>query len=412
MPPIVLFEDSRFIDLLPLLYWRTVFELRCGRRTLAERVAARLGRPIDGLWVRDWMSSVAAGRFAIPVNEPVQPDTVLLNGRWLPAADLDFRRGPFVGTVRGRIAYVVCDEKLAARLRPGHLLDDEASAELADSVEHDEIDADLVAFPWDLVTRNAEVLARDWSDNDRGIAGTVGPAATLVKPESIHVGAGARIDAGAVLDASAGPIYVADEARVMPQSVILGPASIGHRSVVNPHAYIHGGTSIGPVCKIGGEIDACVITGYSNKQHDGFLGHAVVGSWVNLGAGTTNSDLKNTYGPVRVMLGDREVDTGLTFFGSIIADHVKTGIQQTLPTGCVIGFGSMVACGGMVPRFVPSMTWLTDKGTIPADPARQLETARRMMQRRSLSVSPAEEVLFAEAVRRARLYESGAGTGE
>ncbi|MHC4093362.1 MAG: hypothetical protein ACYSVY_24340, partial [Planctomycetota bacterium] len=195
-------------------------------------------------------------------------------------------------------------------------------------------------------------------------------------------------------------------ARICPHAYVAGPAYIGPGSTVNPQAYIHGGTSIGPICRVGGEIDGCIITGYSNKQHDGFLGHSYVGSWVNLGAGTVNSDLKNTYGPVRVSLNGRQVDTGLTFFGSIIADHVKTGIQQTLPTGAVIGFGSMAACSRILPKFVPSFSWLTDAGLTEAAANRMLATARKVMLRRDVTCSEAEATLFLEVVRRAQQYET------
>lgn len=195
-------------------------------------------------------------------------------------------------------------------------------------------------------------------------------------------------------------------ARIGPQTHIAGPAYIGPGTIVNPRCHIHGGTTIGPLCKVGGEIDACIIAGYSNKQHDGFLGHSYVGSWVNLGAGTVNSDLKNTYGSVRVPVNGREVDTGLTFFGSVIGDHVKLGIGQTLATGASIGFAAMAACSRMLPKFVPSFSWLTDAGRAEGDPERLLATARRAMQRRDVTCGQTEAQLFLGLARTAREWES------
>ena len=128
---------------------------------------------------------------------------------------------------------------------------------------------------------------------------------------------------------------------------------------------------------------------------------------ISLGAGMVNSDLKNTYGSVRVPFSGHELDTGMTFFGSIIADHVKTGIGQTLPTGASIGFASMVACSRLLPNFVPSFTWLTDDGRTDADPNRLLATARKVMQRREVTCTEAEAGLFHEIARRARQYEPG-----
>ena len=406
MRSIVLFEDGGFSRLLPLVYWRTVFGLRSGRKTLLDGFARCLGEPVAGLWARDWVSAVAAQRYQLPVNAPVEANTLLINGRCRPRPRMEFRPAPFVGTSGDQIVYVACDEDLARRLRPADLLDAKRSAGLLASVEHGPVEVTMIDYLWDLVASNAEELAADWSGEDRAMEGRVSSSAMLLEADSIHIGPRAVVEPTAVIDAQQGPVYIGEGVLIRPQAYVAGPAYIGPGSIVNPHSYIHGGTTIGPMCKVGGEIDGCIICGYSNKQHDGFLGHAYVGSWVNLGAGTINSDLKNTYGPVRVTVNGREMETGLTFFGSIIADHVKTGIQQTLPTGAVIGFGAMVARSGIIPKVVPSFAWLVDAGLTRGDPGRLLSTARRVMQRRDVTCGEAEAALFLEIARRAEQYEA------
>ena len=157
-----------------------------------------------------------------------------------------------------------------------------------------------------------------------------------------------------------------------------------------------GGNSLGPVCKVGGEVSGCVIDGYTNKQHAGYLGRAYVGSWCNLGAGTSNSDLKNTYGPVRVPIVGKEVDTGRVLFGAIVGDHAKLGINTVIPTGAVVGFSVMAASGRVLPKYIPSFGWFTDAGLGRGDPARLLDAATVMMARREVDMTDDEVELFLE----------------
>jgi hypothetical protein len=163
------------------------------------------------------------------------------------------------------------------------------------------------------------------------------------------------------------------------------------------------------MCKIGGEIDACIIDGYSNKQHGGFLGHAYVGRWVNIGAGAENSDLKNTYSPVRSPVRGQDVDTGGLLFGGVIGDHAKLGINTSIPTGAVIGFAAMAATSRTLPKFVPSFAWLTDDGMAQGKPDRLLDVATRMMVRRKVDMTDAEVELFLDLGERCKQFESKPG---
>ena len=152
--------------------------------------------------------------------------------------------------------------------------------------------------------------------------------------------------------------------------------------------------SIGRRCKVGGEVESSIIHGFSNKQHDGFLGHSYVAEWVNLAADTVNSDLKSTYGTVRVPINGVEVESDQMFVGLTIGDHSKTGIGQMFPTGAVVGFGANVATCEFAPKFVPSFTWLTNSARSRYEPDRCLEVAKRVMARRQVTMTGAEEALF------------------
>lgn len=396
MSKMVLFEDAAFANLLPLVYWRTLFDLRCGRLTLGQRSANSHGMPVSGLWTRAWIADVATERFGMPINQPLAAGDVLVNARWLAEGGKGLEPGPFVGTCEDAIAYVACDEALAERLEPSEFLDAKRWAELVEGVPSRAVAGSLVRYPWDLVARNAELLRSDWRDQEAVVDGQVDERAVLLDLEAIRIERGATVMPLAVLDAREGPIVLEEGATVRPHAIIVGPALIGRDSTIHPHAHVYGGTTIGPACKVGGEIAACIFQGSSNKAHEGFLGHSYVGSWSNIGAGTVNSNLKNTYGPVRVPINGHDIQTDLTFFGAVIGDHAKLGIHQTISTGSVIGFAANVAQSGILPRFVRSFSWLTDAGTDEGDPAKLIETVRIAMARRNVTLTAAEEALFSQ----------------
>ena len=401
MPAIVLFEDHGYTDLLPLVYWRAVPTLRCGRKNLIDHTTFHLKLPVTGLWVRDGLAEVTALRNQIPTNRPVEPNSILVNSRWLLRGGVTFRDPPFVARCGDDVAYVACDEKLAAALSPDVMLSENLTAAVR-GAPADEIDAEMIRYPWDLVRNNSAALLGHWTGDDRGVEGKVSSAAYLVDANYIHIGERSEVKPTAFIDADNGPVFISTDVTVEPHSYIQGPAYIGPGCVIKPHAAIRAGTALGPLCKVGGEISNTLIAGYSNKQHDGFLGDAYVGGWVNLGAGTTNSNLKNTYGPVRVLHRDQTVDTGMQFFGCVIGDFVRTGIGQLIPTGAVIGMASMLATGGLGPRFTQSFSWVTADKCEQADPARVLKTIKTMMMRRNVTMTDQEQNLFLESAKKAR----------
>jgi len=409
MNPIVLFEDEGWVGLLPLVYWRSVFELRVGRKIAVDRIAQNLGAPVAGIWTRDWIAPVAAQRCGAPANTSIGPNTVLVNGRWLINGPFEFPKAPCVGvTDDGNVACISCDEALAGKLSPETLLDVNLRASALEGIPRARVDATMLRHAWDIIGHLGDLLTHDWSAEDAGVNSDLKLMTDLVSANAIHIGERARFHPTVVIDAGAGPIFISDDVEIGPFVVVEGPAYIGPGTRINAHARLHGANALGPVCRVGGEICGSVIMGYSNKQHDGFLGHAFVGSWVNIGAGAVNSNLKNTYGPVRASLCGKQIDTGLQFFGATIADHVKVGINSTIPTGAMIGFASSVATPGPLSKYTPSFSWVTRDGIGGTDPARALDVATAMMARRNIDLTDQEVELFLSLEKRTRDYEARA----
>ncbi|UCG32838.1 MAG: hypothetical protein JSU68_14380 [Phycisphaerales bacterium] len=411
-PRVIVFEDSAYQRLLPLTYWRTVGELRCGYHTLLVRQATALAFPVTELWVREEMIAITAERHPLRVNAPIAPDesrsALLINARYLPGKPAHPPRPGTMGVVGDQMAFAHLPSRNGDGLEPRAMTSlgpDDMPFRHLTAVE---APGAMINYPWDLVLYNERLLREDWPGSPE-CQGYLSKGAHLIRPEDIFVGTDARIMPGAVLDASDGPIHIGAGVKVSPLAVVQGPAHIGDRTVIQPGAAIRHGCTFGPACKLGGEIEATIIQGYTNKQHDGFLGHAYLGEWVNLGADTVNSDLKNTYGAVHVPINGRDVDSGQTFVGSFIADHVKTGIGLTLPTGCVIGFASSVALSTHAPKFVPSFSWITDQGTQQYVPERCLAVARKVMERRDVAITPAQEQLFLRLPGLCARHEGDAG---
>jgi UDP-N-acetylglucosamine diphosphorylase/glucosamine-1-phosphate N-acetyltransferase len=226
-----------------------------------------------------------------------------------------------------------------------------------------------ISYLWDLIVNLKEDLEKDLKVMGIGIKGGVHPSAVILGEDNVLIEEGVEIEPCAVLDARQGPIY------------------IGKGTIVKAGANLRGPLSIGPECRINGEVVASIFHGYSNKGHYGFIGHSYIGEWVNLGAGTTNSNLKNTYGTVKVMVNGKEVDSGQQFLGCFIGDHAKLGIGTLITTGAVIGVCANVFGGGVTPKFVPSFSWGVNK---EYKLEKALQAAAQMMARRKKKLSENE----------------------
>jgi UDP-N-acetylglucosamine diphosphorylase / glucose-1-phosphate thymidylyltransferase / UDP-N-acetylgalactosamine diphosphorylase / glucosamine-1-phosphate N-acetyltransferase / galactosamine-1-phosphate N-acetyltransferase len=389
---VLLYEDEGWQRFLPLTYGRAVFQLVCGMGDLAAKVR-RLAGDLD-LWCRPELADLIQEQTGASVNRPLAGEGLLLNGRALWESLPPTRAGEsaWVGTVDGKVACIYADATLATVLEAAVLLDEGRLEAVLKGVPRRDVGscARLLDWPWDLVHAHPKALVDDWQQTaGTGIFGETDEGASLLSPSAIHLGRGSRLYPGAVIDAEAGPVWIGDRVRVLPHSYIQGPAYIGDGS-------LRSATFVGPLCKVGGEIEGSILHGFSNKQHDGFLGHSYVGPWVNIGAGCSNSDLKNTYGSVRVPIAGRTVDSGETFVGALVGDHAKLGINLAVPTGATIGFCASVAAANC-PKFVPSFTWLAGGHGELYDAERGLEVARQVMARRGRVMSAAEAAAFLAA---------------
>jgi UDP-N-acetylglucosamine diphosphorylase / glucose-1-phosphate thymidylyltransferase / UDP-N-acetylgalactosamine diphosphorylase / glucosamine-1-phosphate N-acetyltransferase / galactosamine-1-phosphate N-acetyltransferase len=415
MATLVIFEDDGFRNLLPLTYWRTCCELRTGYGTLFDYITRHVfAGPHESertlIWCRAELAPVAAGRFAqVPNQRITGPTSLLINSRLLLTGPLAEGPCPSMQWHEDRPVVIQADSALASRLGPEVLLDRQsARLTLCDVPTHEFIPSPrLMNYPWDLVHANSQMLQLCWREagEPTDLAGRICEGVHILNQRAVHVAEGTTIKPGVVLDAENGPIYIGRDVTISPNSSIEGPCYIGDGSLVQPGSALRDAVSIGRRCKVGGELESSIIHGYSNKQHDGFLGHSYIAEWVNLAADTVNSDLKNTYGSVRVAINGTEVDSGHMFVGLTMGDHSKTGIGQMFPTGAVVGFGCNVATCEFAPKFLPCFTWLTGQGACTYAPERCLEIGRRVMARRQTVMTPAEEQWFMTLPAYARSFE-------
>jgi UDP-N-acetylglucosamine diphosphorylase/glucosamine-1-phosphate N-acetyltransferase len=439
---VCIFEDRQFHQFFPLSLGQAVFDLRIGAGTLRSRWTDPKSH--THLICRDYLADVV--RLSSPglaVNGPVSGAASFVNGRLLCMGDerkrwlggmgddsVAVQGGVVVAARVGKAAAAEFADALrvqvsdaavanacellrsragggagspATRSRAADGTEVELPKEVRRVIEARSLrivevpEARLLSFPWQLIEHNAACIADDFERLPaRGQAAdsVVFPGVHIVSPERVVVGRKASIRAGVVLDASDGPVIVGDGAVVMPNATVLGPVAIGAGSVVKAGARILGGTSIGSVCKVGGEVDETIFSDYSNKQHDGFLGHSYVGAWVNIGAASNNSDLKNNYGLVRMWCAGEPRETGRQFLGLVMGDHTKTGINAVFNTGTVVGFNCNVYSSEMPGSFVPSFSWGHGLDMVPYDLEKAMHTAALAMERRGVEFTAAHRRLF------------------
>lgn len=396
---LIIYEDDTFDCFYPLTYLRAVFELRCGATTLAEKLQRAAPWSPVAFFARELLAPVLRERLAAPVNDPAAlqgDDLLLLNGRLLlldaaqvPAEGPDelFACG---GTIVGaRVSRATA--AAAAAASPAELI-----AALRGAAPTRVVNAIVLSFLWELIRHNPAAIAADFrAAGKAGIVGTFSDHATVWgSKEQVYVAPSAEVHPFVCIDTKGGPVTVDEGAVIHPHSRIEGPCYIGRDSII-VGGKIREGCSFGPVCRVGGEVEESIIHGYSNKYHDGFLGHAYVCEWVNLGALTTNSDLKNDYSTVQVYLKGELTDTADTKVGSFIGDHTKTSIGTILNTGTVVGvMCNVMASGAVSPKVIPSFTNFLNGKFINIPFKATMATARTAMSRRKRVLSEAEAALL------------------
>ena len=409
-----LVEDNAVAGLEPLTLTRPVFDLMLGGGTLASKIARAFGvgpgPQRRGAVIRPYLASIQRQRDPhTAVNDRdwlARGPVVVVNGRWVPPAGFvpPDEHGTWLGLCDGQPACALVGPEDAVGLEPGGV--DDWFETLAARRGGVDVGGEWINRPWDIVAINADHVARDFAAEGKvGVSNRHLSTAALVGPvERLFIHESARIDPYTVFDTTSGPITVAAGAWVQPFTRIEGPSYIG-RDTQLFRANLRGGVTIGPVCRIGGEVEATIVHGYSNKYHEGFLGHAYVGEWVNLGAITSNSDLRNDYGEVHVPLGGDPVPTGMAKVGCFIGDHTRTGLGSMLNTGTAIGvMCNVLPAGPLLPKHVPSFAAVLYGRVAPGFPIEQLfATARTVMARRNLAFTEVEEQLYLDLFEQTRL---------
>ena len=387
----------------PLTLSRPIWELRCGFSSLAEKLIAKVGASEVACFVPDYMAETYAAKTNFTVNDTsvLEGDDLLILNPRIKAEALDVAtKGPSEVGVdeQGNVLYVRIAKNDLGKLAKDDI--DKFIAAAKANLPNVKTALPIWQYTWDLVLANAGQITADFKAAGRdGIEGTVEqPNAIRGDKNQVYIAPGAKVHPMVVIDAEHGPVYIDAGAEIHPFSRIEGPCYIGKNSILLG-AKCREGNSIGPTCRIGGEVEESIIQGHSNKYHDGFLGHAYVGEWVNLGALTTNSDLKNDYSNVSVVLdGKNPVDTGSTKVGSVIGDHVKTSIGTLLNTGSYVGAMSIImATGKPLPKFIPSFSWFIEGIVTKGFGKRKLyETANIAMSRRKCQWLDAEQNMWDE----------------
>jgi UDP-N-acetylglucosamine diphosphorylase/glucosamine-1-phosphate N-acetyltransferase len=387
MIPYILFDDGQGM-LAPLTDLRAAFEIRTGALTTLDRTRALLGGSPSSLYVPAHLADLVASRQSVPVNvNASEADVIALNGRAPLAATLvkDLAPGQALAEEgSGNIIAARTNAAGVAALARGETPEGVAIAGRLPAPS-------LISRPWHVRTFRDACLAVDL-DTLTANPGRVPPEGVLRMGDApLRCALTARICPGVTLDLEGGPILIGDNAVIRPGAVLIGPCAIGDNTTVLERATIRPKTAIGPWCKVNGEVGGVIFQGYSNKAHDGYLGDSWVGEWVNLGAGTTNSNLLNTYGEIVAVAaqGSKYERTAERFLGAIIGDHVKTAIGTRIMTACVLHTGGMFAATAPVSGATPPFAWATDDGVRRYRPEKFLEVARAMMQRRNVEPTPA-----------------------
>jgi UDP-N-acetylglucosamine diphosphorylase/glucosamine-1-phosphate N-acetyltransferase len=394
-------SDKHRSQFYPVALSRPLWELRCGITMLGEKLQARVGTKDIAYFLPDYLAEVYRERTDHPVNDASVlrgEDLLVLDAR-VKADGLDIPAGnrSEVGLdEQGEVLYARIAKNDLTKLQGGDIEAFLASAKAGLPT----VGCTLPTwnYTWDLILANPPQLTADFAAAGRqGIEGIVEePSAIRGSKKDVYVAPGVTVHPMVVIDAEHGPVYIDEGAEIHPFTRIEGPCYIGKRSILLG-AKCREGNSIGPWCRIGGEVEESIIQGFSNKYHDGFLGHAYVGEWVNLGALTTNSDLKNDYSTVSVMLdGKHSIDTGSTKVGSLIGDHTKTSIGVLFNTGSVVGaMAILMATGKPLPKFIPSFAWFVE-GVVTKGFGKRIlyETARTAMGRRRQQWTAAQQAMW------------------
>ncbi|HJL78346.1 MAG TPA: putative sugar nucleotidyl transferase [Candidatus Marinimicrobia bacterium] len=391
-----IYENKCAEDFEPLSLTRPAFDLRCGPFTFLERLFKLIPDSAEvSLIVRENLVNLAREMYP---DLKVNPGDIE-QGIWL-LGNVFWREDDLKQiTKTSSEIFQSEDMQIGANLSQQEGSDwmnagGPVSADLQLDLPTTKLDSLPVNYLWEILQKIPWTMEEDTRhfpkrneivNSDQNLQ--------VINPSNIWIGEPDKVKPAVVIDASKGSVIIEKNVDIGPFSYLKGPLFIGEGTIISPHSQIKESV-LGPVCRVGGEVAGTIIQGWSNKVHDGYLGDAFLGEWVNLGAGTNNSNLKNNYTSVKVTVNGKIIDTGSLFIGSFIGDHSKTAIGTQLNTGTSIGTGCNIVSKGFPPRFIQPFTWLMNGKHVSTKIETFIKTGETVKSRRGLSFSAAERELF------------------
>jgi len=372
----VLVDQPDSVHFYPFSLTRSLTELRVGIFTIKERWDALLNTEcqvftrsyLQGLYVAPFLNHEDAVIF---INATCIPDSTILE------AIFNLQEGASLMSEDGKWIASLTKEKSIGKML------------LGDPNLKTTLPAKFFKNPMHLLQLNASMIQSDFKHvKSKGSSIVVDASNRLICPENIFIEAGAILS-GVSLNASEGPIYIGKNALLMEGVAIRGPFVLGEKAVVKMNACIYGATTVGPYCTIGGEIKNSILMGFSNKAHEGYLGDSVIGQWCNIGAGTSNSNVKNTAGPIQIWNEyQKSWDTIGNKMGMLVGDYTRFAIQSSINTGSYIGVSSNIYGDGLLPKMIPNFSWGVVKGYILEKAIEDIQNWKKM---KGFHISDAEK---------------------
>ncbi len=378
---IIIFEDSNTNNLKPFSINHASFEIKCGLYSNLERIINNFNSD-DSFYliVRDELKDLVQERFPrCTVNPKNLPKGLYLNGAviWNQELFNKIMAGSAFSSSGNLIAFKNDDSISIDNIN------DEIEKKSNITIE---IDADYISYLWDCIDLFSKIVNLD-KKNYSNLGSSSIDDKNLINKNDIFIDQTTNIQIGCILDASNGPIILGKNVTIEAGSILKGPLFIDQNSIISNGAKLKGNILIGPNCKIGGEITNTIFHGYANKVHDGFLGNSYIGEWVNLGANTNNSNLKNNYGDIKFQFSDKTIDTKRTFLGVMVGDFTRTGISTMINTGSYFGLGCNIFGGNFQEKYIESFAWGKDS---IVDFDKFINTIKIMKDRRSQKLSDTE----------------------
>ena len=379
---IIIFEDQFFTRLYPFTYNHGCFEIKTGLLSNLDRFKKIFNNDNLIFVVRKEIESLVKERFPdLNINPSIIPKGYCLNSRVL-------WKEKYNQMYLNDYNYIN-NESLLIYKNSSKISIENFNKEIFEN-NGGEFDNSILVidYLWDAIDLFSDKLKEDLNSLNSDNTSKKHDSVFYIKQSNIYIGNGAIIRPGSILDAQNGPIVIGDNVIIDIGSKIQGPVFIDDKSYISPGALIRGNCLIGENCKIGGEVSNSIFQAFSNKVHDGFIGHSYIGEWVNIGAGTNNSNLKNNYSKIKFNFKNSVVDTEKLFLGSMIGDYTRIGISTMLNTGTYIGFGANIFGSGFAKKFNQSFSW-GENDRVDLD--KFLQTCSVVKERRAKKISRVEE---------------------